>query len=312
MNIAIYSRKSKSTASGESIKNQVDLCLEYAKRHYTAPNIIVYEDDGFSGSHTNRPEFQRLLEDAKAQKFGILICYRLDRISRNVLDFSTILELLTTYHIEFVSIRDHFDTSTPMGRAMMYIASVFAQLERETIAERIQDNMYKLAESGRWLGGITPLGYCSSRILTPEHKTISILQQIPEEASKVKSLFETYQSCKTLLGLQAYTRSRGIHSRRGKIFSLSALKNILSNPVYMVADKHAYNYFNIHHATLSPTLSQNDFNGQYGIMAYNKHHEEHSRVTKKSIDQWIIAIGHHEPIIPSKEWITVQYLLYKR
>lgn len=309
MNIAIYSRKSKATASGESIKNQIGLCRKYAHAHFNVTRLFVYEDEGFSGSHTKRPGFQNMLQDAKGKKFDVLICYRLDRISRNVLDFSTILELLTHYHIEFVSIRDHFDTSTPMGRAMMYIASVFAQLERETIAERIQDNMYKLAESGRWLGGMTPLGYRSRRINTSEGKSSAILELIPEEAARVKEIFNGYEHCKSLQKLQSYTLRHHLKSRRNKTFSLSALKNILMNPVYMAADRRAYNYFLHHKAFIDPELTAESFDGRHGIMAYNKHHEEKYKVSRKSITQWIIAVGHHAPIIPSNQWISIQSVL---
>ena len=86
----------------------------------------------------------------------MLIVYRLDRISRSIGDFTALIERLVHLNVAFVSIREQFDTSTPMGRAMMYIASVFSQLERETIAERIRDNLHELAKTGRWLGGITP------------------------------------------------------------------------------------------------------------------------------------------------------------
>lgn len=165
MNIAIYSRKSKFTGKGESIKNQIELCQEYAARNYKkVDNIFIYEDEGFSGKDTNRPEFKRLINDIKNKKVQVLICYRLDRISRNVTDFSATLDRLQKYDVIFVSINEQFDTSTPMGRAMVYIASVFAQLERETIAERVRDNMMQLARTGRWLGGSAPLGFKSQSI----------------------------------------------------------------------------------------------------------------------------------------------------
>ena len=143
MKIAIYSRKSKFTGKGDSIKNQIQLCKEYIYKNFnsTDEDIIIYEDEGFSGGTTDRPQFKLMMKDAKAKKFDVLVCYRLDRISRNIADFSNLIEDLQENDIAFVSIREQFDTSTPMGRAMMYIASVFAQLERETIAERIRDNM---------------------------------------------------------------------------------------------------------------------------------------------------------------------------
>ena len=197
MKIAIYSRKSKFTGKGESTQNQVELCKEYANKHFdNIEEFIVYEDEGFSGGDTDRPEFQRLLKDANKNNFSVLICYRLDRISRNVSDFSNTIEELNNYNISFVSIREQFDTSTPMGRAMMYIASVFAQLERETIAERIKDNMLQLARSGRWLGGNTPIGYESESIVyldsNYKEKKMYKLSPIKKELDVVKLIYGKY------------------------------------------------------------------------------------------------------------------------
>ena len=157
--IAIYSRKSRYTGKGESIGNQIDLCREYIRTHYgdaAAEHVVVFEDEGFSGGNLNRPDFKKMMTAAKDRKFKAIVVYRLDRISRNISDFSSLIEELGRLGIDFVSIRESFDTSSPMGRAMMYIASVFSQLERETIAERIRDNMHELAKTGRWLGGTPP------------------------------------------------------------------------------------------------------------------------------------------------------------
>ena len=101
-----------------------------------------------------------MMDAAKKRKFKAIIVYRLDRISRNISDFASLIEELARLDISFVSIKEQFDTSTPMGRAMMYVASVFSQLERETIAERIRDNMHELAKTGRWLGGTTTYRLC--------------------------------------------------------------------------------------------------------------------------------------------------------
>lgn len=152
--VAIYTRKSKQTEKGESIETQRKLCEDYIKRIYPMEEIktILYnEGEGFSGGDSERKKFNELIKDAKNKKYNILICYRLDRLARKVSDFSDIIEELNSNQIAFISVKEQFDTSTPMGRAMMYIASVFAQLEREIGAERIRDNMLELAKSGRWL-----------------------------------------------------------------------------------------------------------------------------------------------------------------
>ena len=133
MRIAIYSRKSKFTAKGESIENQIEMCKEYIDQHFNSIKnieISVYEDEGFSGKNTERPQFQKMMLDTHEKPFDYIVCYRLDRISRNVSDFSALIEELKEYKTSFICIKEQFDTSTPMGRAMMYIASVFAQLER--------------------------------------------------------------------------------------------------------------------------------------------------------------------------------------
>ena len=125
--IAIYSRKSKFTGKGESIGNQVELCKEYVRVHFgdaAVDKVVVYEDEGFSGGNLNRPDFKKMMDAAKKRKFKAIIVYRLDRISRNISDFASLIEELARLDISFVSIKEQFDTSTPMGRAMMYIASV--------------------------------------------------------------------------------------------------------------------------------------------------------------------------------------------
>ena len=127
-------------------------------------NVLVYEDEGFSGGNLARPQFKKMMKDSQKIAFAAIVVYRFDRISRNIGDFAKLIEDLGDRHIDFISIREQFDTSSPMGRAMMYIASVFSQLERETIAERIRDNMHELSKTGRWLGGTTPTGYASESL----------------------------------------------------------------------------------------------------------------------------------------------------
>ena len=140
MKFKIYSRKSVFTGKGECIENQVEMCRDYIFANFPGSedcDITVYEDEGFSGKNLDRPQFQRMMRDIKRDKPDCLVCYRLDRISRNVGDFAALIEELGRRGVAFVCIREKFDTGTPMGKAMMYIASVFAQLERETIAEDV-------------------------------------------------------------------------------------------------------------------------------------------------------------------------------
>ena len=149
--VAIYSRKSKFTGKGESIENQIELCrkcIQGTFENIPDDDILIFEDEGFSGGNTNRPQFQKMLKLCREKQIKCIVCYRLDRISRNVSDYSNLITELNKLDISFISVTEKFDTTSNMGRAMMYIASVFAQLERETIAERIRDNMLELAKDG--------------------------------------------------------------------------------------------------------------------------------------------------------------------
>ena len=170
-NIVIYSRKSRFTGKGESIGNQTELCRDYIKLHFgeeALEETFLYEDEGFSGGNLKRPGFQRMMAFVRKGGCRAIVVYRLDRISRNISDFAGLIEELSALGTAFISIREQFDTGTPMGRAMMYIASVFSQLERETIAERIRDNMRELARTGRWASVTTLRGYdASSRWAAP-------------------------------------------------------------------------------------------------------------------------------------------------
>ena len=117
----IYSRKSKFTGKGESIENQIELCRQYIAMHFgeeAAENVLVYEDEGFSGGNLERPQFKKMMKDSQKIAFAAIVVYRLDRISRNIGDFAKLIEDLGDRHIDFISIREQFDTSSPMGRAM--------------------------------------------------------------------------------------------------------------------------------------------------------------------------------------------------
>ncbi len=131
----IYSRKSKFTGKGESIENQIELCRQYIAVHFgekAAKNALVYEDEGFSGGNLERPQFKKMMKDSQEIVFAAIVVYRLDRISRNIGDFAKLIEDLGDRHIDFISIREQFDTSSPMGRAMMYIASVLPSVSGTT------------------------------------------------------------------------------------------------------------------------------------------------------------------------------------
>ncbi len=311
-NIAIYSRKSKFTGKGESIENQIELCRQYIATHYSdvdESEIIIYEDEGFSGGNIERPEFKRMMENAKTHKFKAVVCYRLDRISRNIGDFAKLIEELNDLHISFVSIKEQFDTSSPLGRAMMYIASVFSQLERETIAERIRDNMHELSKTGRWLGGTTPTGYASEGIenvtVDGKIKKACKLKLIPEEAKLVQLIFKKFIETNSLTKTETYLIQNNYKTKNGKLFTRFAIKNILRNPVYMIAEKQAYEYLTENDVDLF--AEEADFDGIHGVMAYNRTIQKAGRANQlRDMNEWIVSVGEHKGLINSADWIKVQ------
>lgn len=311
----IYSRKSKFTGKGESIENQIEMCRQYIETHYSkeeADAARVYEDEGFSGGTLERPKFKKMMSDSQKIKFDAIVVYRLDRISRNIGDFAKLIEDLGSREIDFISIREQFDTSSPMGRAMMYIASVFSQLERETIAERIRDNMHELAKTGRWLGGTTPTGYESESIsnVTVDGKTRKAckLKIIPDEISLVKLIFDKFIETGSLTKTDQFLMQGGYRTKRNKTFTRFAIRGILSNPVYMIADDDAYEYLTENEADLFAKKA--DFDGNHGIMAYNRTLQRPGKATQeRPINEWIVSVGKHKGVIPGKTWITVQRML---
>lgn len=313
--IAIYSRKSKFTGKGESIGNQIELCKEYIRAHYgddALEHLVVYEDEGFSGGNLNRPDFKKMMAAAKERKFKAIIVYRLDRISRNISDFSSLIEELARLDIAFVSIKEQFDTGSPMGRAMMYIASVFSQLERETIAERIRDNMHELAKTGRWLGGTTPTGFESEGeekvTVDGKKKKTFKLKLIPQEAEIVRMIYDLFSETNSLTVTEAELMKRRIVTRNGNYFTRFSIKAILQNPVYMIADQEAYDYLTEKEADLFSDRAE--FDGKHGIMAYNRTDQEKGKTTQYNpVNEWIVAVGKHPGLIPGKTWVRVQEAL---
>lgn len=317
--IAIYSRKSRFTEKGDSVGNQIEIAIQYINTNYSSNEYnvetTIFEDDGFSGGNIERPEFKKFLAEENKKPFDVLICYRLDRISRNIADFSGLMDNITKLGTSFVSIKEQFDTKTPMGRAMMYIASVFAQLEREVIAERVRDNMIELAKTGRWLGGTTPTGYSSQRIdfidvieksedniIEKKKKTACKLIPIDEEIEIVQKIMDKFLELKSLNKLEIYFLENKITSKNNLDFSSNTLRSILTNPVYAPNDKYVLKYFENKGINIYSEGDRSNFDGRYGLIAYGK--------KEKELKDWIIAVGLHKPAINSGiTWVRVQELI---
>lgn len=310
----IYSRKSRFTGKGESIENQIEMCKQYLmmKLDVSEDMFLVYEDEGFSGKSLERPQFKKMMEDAQKMKFKAIVVYRLDRISRNIGDFAKLIEQLRRNNIDFISIKENFDTSSPMGRAMMYIASVFSQLERETIAERIKDNMHELAKTGRWLGGVTPTGYASTSTkkitIDGKMKKTCHLTFIPEEIEIVKLIADLFLKYNSLTQTEKYLLQHHYKTKKGNLFTRFSIRNILTNPVYMIADQDAYRYLKENDACIY--ADEKDFDGTRGLLVYNRTLQEDGKANKLlPIDEWIISLGQHEGVFAGETWVKMQKML---
>jgi site-specific DNA recombinase len=309
--VAIYSRKSKFTGKGDSVENQIKTCRAYLQLHFPDvpdENILEFEDEGFSGKNTQRPQFRAMMDGCKRGEIGLVICYRLDRFSRKTLDFLKIAEDLDAWGIAFVSVNDHVDTTTATGRAMMTMTSAFAQLERETIQERICDNLIELAKTGRWLGGQAPTGYKSEEVKTDDKRKLYRLITVPEQALLVRLIFEKFLEFNSLSMLDTYLLEHGILTKNDKQFSRYTIKSILQNPVYMIADNDAFRYFS--ERDLELFAAEKEFDGKHGMMCYNKTSQTKGRGHEfLGLSEWVISVGAHEGMISGRDWVRAQTML---
>lgn len=236
---AIYARQSVDKKESVSIEAQIEDCKKYAKDGHAR----IYKDKGYSGKNTERPDFQKLVADIESGMIEKLVVYKLDRVSRNITDFYNFYEILKAHDCAFVSYTESFDTSNSMGRAMMGILAVFAQMERENIQTRIKDNYdYRITTKG-WLSGKAPFGYKNSK-----QNGIKVLEPVVEELEVVRWMFKTYAERPNIsLGqMQLELNSKGIKGHQSSVgMSRTTINRILSNPVYAVADQMLYEYYSI-------------------------------------------------------------------
>ena len=169
--------------------------------------------------------------------------------------------------------------------------------------------MHELAKTGRWLGGNTPTGYASESVQTVtvdgKARKACKLRLIPEEAGLVKKIFALYAESDSLSKTEAELRRQNIKTKTGRDFTRFAVKNILQNPVYLIADREAYQYFTENEADLFSSPA--DFDSAHGILAYNRTDQEKGRATVYlPVKEWIVTVGQHEGLIPGREWVKVQ------
>ncbi len=295
---AAYARQSLLKKDSLSLSGQLDLCQKAAGDK----ELVVYQDAGYSGKNTQRPDFKRLLKDIKAGKIGVLYVYRLDRFSRSIADFGQLWEVLQAHQVEFVSVSENFDTKTPMGRAMLHIIMVFAQLERETTAQRVKDNYYRRAALGTWPGGPGPYGFDNGKTLGSDGRQVPAL--VPnEKAEVVARIFREYAGAEMSLSRLARKLSEeNIPGPKRDTWDNVTLSRILHNPAYVMADEQVrLHYIGLGAAVTSPPET---FDGIHGALLVGKRKASDRKYT--GFRDHTVSVLNSPGIIPAALWLSCQ------
>ncbi|MCK5450459.1 MAG: recombinase family protein [Candidatus Omnitrophica bacterium] len=242
INCAIYTRKS--TTEGlerdfTTLDAQRESAEDYIKSQKSTGWTILrtkYNDGGFTGANTERPALKRLMDDIREDRINCVVVYKVDRLSRSLLDFTKLLEFFDQNNVTFVSVTQHFNTQSSMGRLTLNILLSFAQFEREMISERTKDKMGAARRKGKWTGGPPSLGYDIDK----ENRKIVINEQ---EAKLVRKIYSIYLAASSILSTtitlneQGYTTKKHIartgRTSGGGIFTKNNVHRILINPIYM-------------------------------------------------------------------------------
>ena len=263
--VAIYIRVStQHQIDKASLPVQRSELINYAKYALGIEDYEVFEDAGYSAKNTDRPDYQAMMSRVRTGEFSHVLVWKIDRISRNLLDFVAMHQELKELGVTFVSKNEKFDSSTAMGDAMLKIILVFAELGHNMTSERVSTVLVSRASSGNWNGGKIPFGYAWDKVA----KLFSIIE---EEAAVVLLIYDLYETYWSLVAVAKILNERGILPRSGKPWSPATVRAILVNPFYA------------------------------GIYQYNRHNENNpKRFTLKPETEWVIIENHH-PAIVDKE-----------
>ena len=227
---AVYTRKSSEEGldmTFNSLDAQREACEAYVASQKPEGWVSMddrYDDGGISGATLERPALERLRADIEAGRVDIVVVYKIDRLSRSLMDFAKLIEVFETHGVTFVSITQQFNTTTPMGRLTLNILLSFAQFEREVTAERIRDKIAASRRKGMWMGGNPPLGY--------DVKDRKLVVNA-EEAALVREIFERFTTCGSATALARTLRAEGVVTKRGKPIDKGTLYRLINNRVYL-------------------------------------------------------------------------------
>lgn len=273
---AIYIRVStQMQVDKDSLQVQKRELIAYADYILGIKEYEVFDDPGYSGKNTDRPKFQEMMKRLRTGEFSHLLVWKIDRISRNLLDFSAMYKELQQIGVTFVSKNEQFDTSSAIGEAMLKIILVFAELERNMTSERVTAVMISRAKEGKWNGGRIPFGYDWNK----ETKTVSINQK---EAKVVQLLYDLFDEKRNLKEVANALNDRGLRTKSGAKWSPVTVHVVLTNIWYTgtylynrcaetnhqkVKDPSEWEFVPNHH---QPLISQEDFERHAKILSMNR------------------------------------------
>ncbi len=260
---AIYTRKSSDEGLQQEF-NSLDAQREAAEAYIASQKAEGwaclperYDDGGFTGGNMERPALRALLTDIDAGKIDCVVVYKVDRLSRSLMDFARMMETFDRHNVSFVSVTQHFNTTQSMGRLTLNILLSFAQFEREIIGERIRDKLAASRQKGKWTGGNPILGYDVDRSNGSPKLVVN-----PTEAARVREIFELYAERASLLAVASELRRRGWMTKRwttrtgkpkgGLAFDKCNLYSLLTNVLYVGKVRYRRDVFAGEHEAIVP------------------------------------------------------------
>jgi DNA invertase Pin-like site-specific DNA recombinase len=258
---AVYTRKSTEEGLDKefnSLQAQREACEAYIASQRSEGWALVrdaYDDGGFSGGTLERPGLQQLLADIEEGLVDVVVVYKIDRLSRSLMDFSKLVEVFDRAGVTFVSVTQSFNTTTSMGRLTLNILLSFAQFEREVIAERVRDKIRASRQKGMWMGGSVPLGYVVKDRKLVVHQP---------DASVVRSMFERFLRVGSATVLARELRAEGVLTTKGRPIDKGYLYKCLSNRTYLGLAIHKGAAYPGEHAAIIP---QNLWDKVHAILA---------------------------------------------
>lgn len=261
----------------DSLPLQRQDLINYTKYALGIDSVEIFEDAGYSAKNTFRPAYQQMMARMRTGEFSHLVVWKIDRISRNLLDFAQMYAELKKLGVVFVSKNEQFDTSSAMGEAMLKIILVFAELERNMTSERVTAVMISRAANGQWNGGRVPYGYDYD----PETSTFTVN---PEQADVIYKIYDLYEKYNSLIAVTKIINDMGSKTRRGHDWSPTTVSKMLNNPWYT------------------------------GVYRYNYHDEKltgnSSTAAVKDEKEWILLEDHHPAIIDVPRFERIQANLW--